>query len=193
MAENVFELQDAYDLEFASDRRSRFGAYLAQDSRRFRSWEGALTSSAVEFAAVAFGIATVPVMSPPYVSTHPRVVYAAARWDEDGHCGLVLELAAPMAATLAARLPPQVSGWGRDCESGRFFPPEDNDQLAVYTRVTVRVPFPIGALPDPVYTDTGTADVATTKRALRALVDHANSLLAPVIATLDSDNADGNA
>lgn len=187
MDESVFELQDVYDLEFASDRRSRLGAYLAQNPRRFRTWDGALTSFPVEFAAAAFVIATVPVMAPPYVSTHPRVVYAAACWDEDGRCGLVLELAAPMAGTLAAQLPPQVSGWGRDSESGRFFPPEDNDQLAVYSRVTVRIPFPIDALPEPVYTETGTADVETTKRALRVLANHANSVLVPAIATFDHD------
>jgi hypothetical protein len=126
------------------------------------------------------------------VSTHPRVVYAAARWDEDGRCGLVLELAAPMAATFAAGLPSQVGGWGRDAESGRFFPPEDNDQLAVYSRVTVRIPFPIDALPELVYTDTGTAEVATAKRALRVLVNHANSVLAPAIATLDNGDNDND-
>jgi hypothetical protein len=189
MADSVFELQDVYDLEFASDRRSRFGAYLMQNARRFRDWDGALTDSPVEFAAAAFVLATVPVMSPPYVSTHPRVVYAAARFDEDGRCGLVLELAAPMATTVADQLPPHASGWGSDPGSGRFFPPEDNGHLAVYSRLTARIPFPIDALPEPVYTDTGVADMETVKHALRVLANHANSVLGPVIATLDNDSS----
>lgn len=190
MADSVFVVQDVYDLEYGNDGRSRLDAYLAQNSRRFRGQDAVLTSSSAAFAAAAFVVATVPIMSPPYLSAHPRVVYAAARWDEKGRCGLVLEFAAPMATPLAEQLPPQARGWDHDPGAGRFFPSEDNDQLAVYSRLTVRIPFPVDALPEPVYTATGMAEVGTVKRALRLLADHANSVLAPIIATLDSDEGD---
>lgn len=184
-ADRIFVLQDVYDLAQASDGRSRYGAYLAQNTRRFRDEDGRPTNHAVEFAAAAFVVASAPIMSPPYVSTHPRVVLAAPRWDEDRRCGLLIDLATPLPRGVADYLPIRVSGWEHDPGTGRHFPPEDNDTLAAYSRVTVQIPLPVELLPAPAYTAMGIAEVETAKRAVRTLSTYANSMLTHLIVALD--------
>lgn len=191
-ADRVFVLHDVYDLAHASDRRSRYGAYLAQNTRRFRGEDGRPTSDSAEFAAAAFVIASAPIMSPPYVSTHPRVVFAAPRWDEDRRCGLVIDLATPVSSSVADHLPTRATGWEHDPSTGRHFPPEGNDALAAYSRLTVRLPLPVDLLPSPAYTAMGIAEVETAKRAVRVLSSHANCVLTHLIVALDGHNDDGD-
>lgn len=186
MTDSIFALHESYDLANASDGRSRYGAYLAQHTQRFREWNSELTPLPAEFAAAAFVIATPPIMSPPYVTTHPRVVSATPRWDEDRRCALVVDLATPIADHLADRLPVRAVDWDRDATSGRYLPTQDNHLLAAYSWLTVRIPLPVDLLPEPAYTDTGTAETQTAKRALRTVTNHANSVLTHLIVTLDS-------
>src|SRR6266536_5502881 len=94
-ADQVFTLHDVYDHAHASDGVSRYGAYLAQNARRFRYGGEKHTPDPTEFAAAAFVVAGPPIMSPPYVGTHPRVLHAAPHWDADRRCALQLELAIP--------------------------------------------------------------------------------------------------
>jgi hypothetical protein len=189
MTNNIFVIHDTYDRKYASDGNSRLGAYLAQYMHRFESSGGALTLLRDEFAAAAFGVATAPIMSPPYVGTHQRVLLASAQWDENRRCGLVIDLATPTPASLADQLPSRTRRWQRHAPTARFCPPEDNDELAAYSHLTVRVPFAVELLPDPAYTDAGVPDVLTAKRSLRALTAHANTVLIHLITHLDSGNA----
>lgn len=189
MTDSAFMTHDASDRDHASNGDSRLGAYLAHYMHRFYNLDGALASLRDEFAAAAFSIATTPVMSPPYVGTHPRVLLASAQWDENHRCGLVIDLATPTPASFADQLPSRTRCWGHHTATERFCQPEDNDELAAYSQLTVRVPFEVELLPDPVYTAAGIADVVTVKRSLRALTTHANSVLTHLITHLDSGSA----
>ena len=185
MADSIFALHDVDDVAGASDGRSRLGGYLAGNTRRFRDVDGALTESSAEFTAAAFVTATPPIMLPPYVSMHPRVVRATPRWDDERRCALMIDLATPIAGALVRHLPLRTAGWVRDVDNGRYVPQGTNDRLTAYGRITVQVPVPVELLPDPVYTDMGVADVDIAKRALRALCTHANSVLTHLITALD--------
>ncbi|OLF07077.1 hypothetical protein [Actinophytocola xanthii] len=191
-ADQIFVLRDVYDLAHASDGRSRYGAYLAHNTGRFRDIDDIPSSDPAAFAAAAFAIASRPIMSPPYVSTHPRVVFAAPSWDQDRPPGLSIDLATPMSASIADQLPTGTAGWEHDPRTGQYHPPDGDSRLAAYTRLTVRLPLPVELLPPPSYTATGIAEVETAKRAVRTISAHANSVLAHLIVALNRYDGDDN-
>lgn len=189
-ADEVFTLRDVYDFSHASDGQSRYRAYLAQNVRRFRFGGDKLTTEPTEFAAAAFVIASPPIMSPPYVGTHPRVMHATPQWDTNRRCAMQLNLAVPLAEQIADQLPAHFGVWGRGPSSGRYYAPEDNDEPTACARLAIRIPLPVDLLPRPTYTHDGVADVDTAKRAIRAICTHANSILTHLIIKLDTPNED---
>src|SRR6266545_2299896 len=68
----------AWDRTNASDRVSRYGAYLRGHAEEFESWHGedqdGITTDPGEFAAAAFRVACGPIMSPGDVRWHPRIL-----------------------------------------------------------------------------------------------------------------------
>jgi hypothetical protein len=189
-ADQVFTLHDVYDHAHASDGVSRYRAYLAQNARRFRYGGEKRTTDPTEFAAAAFVIASPPIMSPPYIGTHPRVLHATPHWDDTRRCAMQLELAIPLTEPIANQLPPHFAGWMRDPSSGHFYVPEDNDEPSACARLAIRIPLPRDLLPQPAYTHDGVADVDTAKRAIRAICAHGNSIHTHLITTLDTPNED---
>ena len=188
--DEVFTLRDVYDYTHASDGQSRYRAYLAQYACRFRYVGEDLTKEPTEFAAAAFVIASPPIMSPPYIGTHPRVLHATPRWDMDHRCALHLELATPLAEHVVDQLPRHFGGWKRDHSSGRYYSPEDHDEPTACAQLAIRIPLRVDLLPEPTYTPGGVADVDTAKRALRAMCTHVNSLLTHMIVGLDPEPED---
>jgi hypothetical protein len=191
-ADEAFTLHDVYDYAHASDGQSRYRAYLAQNGRRFRYEGKELTKQPAEFAAAAFAIGSPPIMSPPYIGTHPRVLHVTPRWDMDRRGALHIELALPLAERIADQLSPHFGGWERDHSSGRFYSPEDHNEPSACARLAIRIPLPVDLLPPPTYTREGAADVDTAKRAVRAICTHANSLLAHLIVSLEHRNEDNS-
>lgn len=188
--DEMFTLHDTYDYAYASDGQSRYRVYLAQNAGRFRYNGEESTKDPAEFAAAAFVIASPPIMSPPYVGTHPRVLHATPRWDLDRRGALQISLAIPLEERIANQLPPHFGGWNRDHVTGHYFLSEDHDEPTACARLAIRIPLPVDLLPQPTYTRDGAADVDTAKRALRAMCTHANSLLTHVIVSLDPQNED---
>jgi hypothetical protein len=186
--DEVFVLREAYDRDRASDGRSRFGVYLRQHARYFDDEDGP-TADRAQFAAAAFTVARVPIMSPPYVGTHPRVVLAEPVWDTDGRCGVLVGFAVPISERIADRLPVDTAGWHRDGDDGPYYASERLDRTAAYGQLVVRVPFPVELLPAPAYTDTSMPDVDTAKRAVRTICNHTNSLLAHLVTHLNTAGA----
>lgn len=190
-ADVVFALHDAYDYAHASNGESRYGTYLAQHGRRFHYGDRKPTTEPAEFAATAFAIASAPIMSPPYVGTHPRVLFASPRWDPERRCALLIDLAVPLTTTIADQLPAHFGGWMRDQYTSRYHAPDTNDQPAACTRLAISIPLPVDLLPPPAYTASGVADVHTAKHAVRALCTYTNSILTHLITRLDN-HADDN-
>jgi hypothetical protein len=110
----LWRVDDAHDLDQASDGFSRFGAYLSTRTHDLDLEWSAPADRAFSFACWAWRIATPPVMSPGYVRLGPAIE-SAILW-RDSYEGL------PAAAvTVCAPLPPALAatrggwrGWARD-------------------------------------------------------------------------------
>jgi hypothetical protein len=181
---------EAYDRDNASDRRSRYGAYLRQHTPRFTD----VGDDPGEFAQWAFTIACSPIMSPGYVRTHCRV--QRVDWCRDGarRPALRLGLVAPLPPGVAAVIGGAWRGWtAHGFGTARYWAePEDNDRPAVCTTVTLYCPLDLPQLPTPVYRAGGVADLDTAKSAVAAVCRQVNDCAGAVLAALDgSDTAGG--
>jgi hypothetical protein len=185
-SDNAFQIDDHQDQNLASDRRSRYGAYL-RDKRRLFFHNGSdspPTTDAVEFAVAAWSVATPPIMSPGYVTSHPRIQDTTVHWDDDHRAALAVEIAVP-APPITNRLPSRWSGWIRDGWGLRWRDPYDNDRLTVLSTVTVRVPINPTLLPTSTYTS-GIPDTACAKIAVGALCRMVNAELNDLLTAIDT-------
>src|SRR6266536_3430342 len=76
-ADRVCRVDEDWDRTNASDRVSRYGAYLRSHAELFDPWRdapGGITEDPGEFAIAALQVATGPIMSPGYVRWHARVL-----------------------------------------------------------------------------------------------------------------------
>lgn len=184
----VLRVDDKRDLMLASDGRSRFGAYLRQNSEWFAA---GLDGMPAEFAATALRVALPPVMSPGYVTSDARVTDVQEDWDDDGRLAIAVTLVSQLPARLE-RVCGRWSGWTRERDlfgsGSRWSEPMDNSRLAALPLLRLRVPIPAEVLPAPRY-DAGLPDVTTAKRAVQAIVSLVNRDLAPVLVALDAGGA----
>lgn len=165
--------------------RSRFAHYLARNRTMFHTGGGNPTTDPARFAAVAFQIASPPVMDPPYIAAHTRLVRAYPLRDQSARRALVVELAMPTPRHLTGLLPDPHRGWERDDATGHYRPPTELDQPTVHLRLTIGVPIRPELLPQPRYDDHGNPDLDTARTALRALTTHVSALCAHLISGLD--------
>jgi hypothetical protein len=185
LSDNAFQIDDRQDQSLASDRKSRYGAYL-RDKRRlfFHNGPAPPTTDAVEFAVTAWSVATPPIMSPGYVTSHPRIQDTKVHWDDDHRAALAVEIAVP-APSITNRLPSRWSGWVQDGWGPRWRDPHDNDHLTVLSTVTIRVPLNPNLLPDPTYTS-GIPDTTCAKIAVAALCRMVNAELTTLLIAIDT-------
>jgi hypothetical protein len=185
-AGRVCWVDEDWDLVNASDRVSRYGAYLRGHTELFDPWREApngITQDPGEFAIAALQVATGPIMSPGYVRWHPRVLDHTVSHGENPEPGrLVLKV------TLATSLPMWLGspwrGWteylGRDwCEP-------DDAKHAALARLELRWPIPDATLPRPrPPARSGQPNLRDAKASVRALVAQINQTAGPVLAKLE--------
>lgn len=112
-----------HDYERASDGRSRYGAYIRERAGWFT--DIGTHQPTAEFAALAWRIATSPIMSPPLVHAHPRIISAVlSRSNYDGSLCAAVSVVAPLPQQLH-RLRPADGGYFRDWNTGLFGGYED--------------------------------------------------------------------
>src|SRR6266536_1297539 len=103
-ADRVCWVDSDWDRTNASDRVSRYGAYLRSHTELFDySWgeaPGSITEDPGEFAIAALQVATGPIMSPGYVRWHPRVLDYKLSHGENPEPGRLV-----CSVTLATSLP----------------------------------------------------------------------------------------
>ena len=174
-----------HDRASASDRVSRYGAYLRDHAGLFDPWQDApdgVTGDPVEFAIAAFRIATGPIMSPGYVRWHGRVCdYAAGRTEDDGRLLLSVTLAVPS----PVRLGWDWRGWERDFHD-RYLEPDDRHPVAL-GRLELRWPVPTDQLPTPGRPRRpGVPNRGDATGAVAVLVEQVNATVRPVLAELEA-------
>lgn len=181
----LLRVNDRHDRDQASDRVSRYGAYLRDRATRFLDpWDDRPTTDPALFAAVAFEIGCSPIMAPPYITTHPRVAAVGVHCDDDARRAIRLDLALDLPTDLRHALPGGCQGWQRDYHGG-FYPPDNNDRPAATGVLTVRVPFPpADHLPAVFYDQHDNPHVPTAQTAVRVLVAHINTELADMLAAV---------
>ncbi|MFI6503712.1 hypothetical protein [Nonomuraea typhae] len=110
---------------------ARYGAYVRQREHLFAEmWRDDPTA---EFATLAWRIARAPIMSPPYVRSHGRVLTAELKVSNyDGALVAVVELATAQPEVLR-RFPRGEEGrwwsdWPSDSWTGRLYEPEVTEE-----------------------------------------------------------------
>ncbi|MER5350686.1 hypothetical protein ABT093_10175 [Kitasatospora sp. NPDC002551] len=175
-------VDDIRDREQASDGHSRFGAYIAHHAEDFH--DGGEPLRPVDFAAVAWSVATFPVMSPGYVDVRPDVHPFTVHRGHDGGAFLCAKVGLRH-RDLARRL--FALDWERDPWGSRDDPwpvlvaPERTDRPTVLVAATLLVPVPDHILLQPTVCRPGRTLTHEAKQVVAALAAHANEHLAPLV------------
>ncbi len=197
---SAFWIDYGYDADHASDGISRYGAYVrgATTALFAECWDGTWDSPqwrAARFAAAAWQTATGPVMAPPYICMHPRVLSARVEvntWDDSLFAAV--ELAAPWPAPLARSRDWRGDQWWRDWPVEHaigeeyYREPSDQDLTRgpyLLTRTRMLFPLPADGLPAA---PGGPHDALEGKAraAAEALVAAMNGAVTPVLGALES-------
>lgn len=109
----VFAPDNRYDRDHASDFQSRFGSYLRRSVQEFRDYDDELTTDPLEFTAAVWKVAQLPVMAPPYVLNHSRVIATVPTWDFDNRLAVQVDVANGVPAEAAHALRGRWGGWRR--------------------------------------------------------------------------------
>jgi len=158
-AANAVWIDDAYDHSHASNRTSRYGAYIAQHLDTFAEcWDGTFDSDlSSHFTAAAWRVAIGPIMAPGYVRYHPRILHtelAHSYWD--GSLLARVDLIAPWPHPLQRStqwMQPTGRGWWHDwCnEFGDAYCEPSDEDLAkspyLLTTASLRFSLPTADLP----------------------------------------------
>jgi hypothetical protein len=181
-------VDEDWDRTNASDRVSRYGAYLRGHAELFKPWHSedldSITTDPGEFATAAFRVACGPIMSPGYVRWHPRVLdHQVDHGEEPDPSRLVCKV------TLATLLPLSLGSpwWSWTTWMGRDWSAPDDAKHAALSRLELRWPLPVATLPRPhqparpCYPNLGDA-----KASVRALVEAINQTAGPVLAKLEA-------
>jgi hypothetical protein len=185
-ADRVCWVDEEWDLVNASDRVSRYGAYLRSHTKLFDPWHeapGGITQDTGEFAIAAFQVACGPIMSPGYVCWHPRVLDHHVGYGEDPDpARLVVKV------TLATFLPLSLGSpwWSWTTWMGRDWSAPDDARHAALARLELRWPLPAATLPRPHRpARSSQPNLGDAKAAVRALVEAINQTAGPVLAKLE--------
>ncbi|MCU7823857.1 hypothetical protein [Kitasatospora sp. DSM 101779] len=171
---------DKADTARASDGRSRFGVYLANNAHLLNDFDDPL--SPASFALTVWRIATAPVMAPGYVHLRPdlhNITLVAPGEDTDG---LALRIEVPLRHRTLATWPARiVADWQPDPwatgHSGftALARPDRADRTALLLTATVLLPVPANLLVAPTGTLPGPEMTRQAKQIVAALVGHTNA------------------
>ena len=191
---SLITLDEEYDRSFSSDGASRLGGYLRQRAHLFaENWE---PLSPIVYAATVWGIATAPVMTPPYARIDPAVWGIDCRHaDEPGFLTVTLDVRIPWPRD--HRDDGALRGWADWCRMScwdssldQLTEPGDDRRAALFT-ARLRVPIAEDHLPAP--DRFNAADTVVAKCAIAAIADQVNGVAGPVVSMLrelDSAGAD---
>jgi hypothetical protein len=186
-ADRVCWVDEDWDRTNASDRVSRYGAYLRGHAELFDPWREApngITQDPGEFAIAALQVATGPIMSPGYVRWYPRVLDHTVSHGENPEPGRLV-----CTVALATFLPMWLGSpwWSWTTYMGREWSEPDDAKHAALARLELRWPLPVATLPRPrPPARSGYPNLHDAKASVRALVEAINQTAGPVLAKLEA-------
>ncbi|MBA8825312.1 hypothetical protein FHX42_002663 [Saccharopolyspora lacisalsi] len=178
----VFTPDDQYDRDHASDGESRYGAYLRRNLASFLDIDDWPTGDPLEFAAAAWRVAQSPVMSPAYVTAHPRVLSTSVGWDFEHCLAITVEVASGVPREVARGLRGSWTGWR---EGDPWFDEEANDRPVASSVLKFRVPMPEDGLPEPAYRAASEPDTEVAKEAVEIVCGRLNAALGGAFSRFD--------
>lgn len=191
-------VDDDYDADNASDRVSRYGAYLRQQPDLFRdSWqdEPAPISTPEEFAVHAWRIATAPVMVPGYARVRPDLHRITLHRDDEDEA-LYADIHVPLSHRQIGGGPKHFPYAWQDWESepdysgGQYLgmlEPRSFKKVSVLATAVVRVPGRHwGGLITPTAYE-GRTLLDEARQAVFMVAQHINDDAGPIVATLLRD------
>ncbi|WP_369380359.1 hypothetical protein [Streptomyces sp. cg36] len=186
-------IDEQYDLDRASDGRSRYGVYLHQQNLGDWFWDDEIDPA--DFARFAWHVATGPIMSPAYVKTRPDLgPIRIVRAEDDG--APLVEVEVPLrhsALTREIRPPYRVGDWDYgplDLDGGDYralLIPRDETKPALLITSTLRVPAGDWITHRPSGELKGEALVDDAKAAVTLLAAAINEKVGPTVAALLGD------
>lgn len=196
---SAFWIDYDYDASHASDGISRYGAYVRNATAALfaECWDGTLDSPAhraARFAAAAWYVGTGPVMAPPYICMHPRVLSARAEVNNwDGSVFGSVELATGWPAPLAASRDWRGGQWWQTWPVAEFGgtgfyrePGEEELTRGPWLLASARLLFSLPALDLPGAPDSpADALEGKARTAAEALVAAMNAVVAPALDALE--------
>jgi hypothetical protein len=209
MSLTAFRVDGDYDQDSASDGVSRYGAYVRARLDWFQNagcWEW--DDSAPRLAAVAWRIATGPVMAPGYVRCHPKIRKAEVERSEwDGSLLACVDLITPWPHALERSREWRGGKWWRDWPAetlighDAYYWPSGEDLAKnpyLLASASLRFAVPSGQLPrppaGPAFAEPGAPPPAredmralaeTAQRSVEVLAGELNRVIAPVLAALE--------
>jgi hypothetical protein len=208
MSRTAFWIDSDYDRDSASDDGSRYGSYVRERLGWFTGagcWDW--DDGAPRFAAVAWRIATGPVMVPGYVGMHPKILGAdVERSDWDGSLLACVDLVTPWPGALECSRDWRDGKWWRDWPAeprggGEAYHWPSGQDLAgnpyLLASASLRFAVPAGQLPRPparpAFTEPdppppARADLqalaATAQRSVHVLAAELGRVITPVLTAL---------
>ncbi|WP_262062635.1 hypothetical protein [Streptomyces sp. STR69] len=193
----LVRVDDDYDTRNASDRHSRYSAYLANRADWFHEYgEPNQPLPPAEFAAAAWKVASSPAMSPGYVRIRPDLGGITPAFSEDGEGRLLFDVQVPLdhhdlRAECRTHIPYTWRDWQRGSaldtdSSGPYWPrwEPDSQRPALLTTAVVRLVADDGwSLVTPQHT-TGRGLVDDAKRAVAVLAENINKHGGSMVAAL---------
>ncbi|GAA2035359.1 hypothetical protein GCM10009839_40070 [Catenulispora yoronensis] len=194
MSEQLVVIDDVSDRSRASDRISRYGAYLRNSAEEFRdAWDGTVAGP-VEFAAAAWRNATGPVMGPGYAEIRNDIDSIRVITGDSGDGDWAIEVTIALTHSALRPLFPSHLGlgdfgdWHTErspfSEHSSYWNPEYT-RPALLTSTRLIIPLVATMLPTPSPdTPVGTVCLADAKAAVRAVADIVNRQAGPVVEAL---------
>jgi hypothetical protein len=188
-ANRVCWVDSEWDREFASDRVSRYGAYLRGRAELFKPWQdedqgaSGITTDPGWFAIAAFQVATGPIMSPGYVRWHPRALDHQVSYGEDPDPRRLI-CQVTVATALPLWLP--TPWWSWTTHLGRDWREPDEGKHAALASLVLRWPLHVASLPRPqAPTRAGVPNLPDATASVDVLVAAINATAGPVLGMLE--------
>ncbi|MCD9145909.1 hypothetical protein [Streptomyces albireticuli] len=186
----LVHIDEATDLDRASDGRSRYGVYLRQQDPKAWFMDEEEARDPGVFVRFAWTAGTGPIMSPAYAVVRPDLDIRLTRAEEDGSLLVLIDVRLHHDSLAKEHRPPyRVASWETVSvsDSGDYparIEPQNESRTALLVTVTLRISGATWDLWQPSGELDGEALTDDAKQAVRRLAELINTNAGPKVAAL---------